>query len=97
MKKIDSEKVNGFVDRFNLVVMFVTAAVLCLFSPRKAAAEMHRALCKRYLYIIERDDIGGSAYRRWMKGNDKMNQADCRKCLDVIRDHFKILIGEVKK
>lgn len=97
MKKIDAEKVNVIVDRINLVVLFISAAVISLFNPRKAAAELHRALCKRYLYIIERDDIGDGAYKRWMKGNDKMNQADCRKCLNVIRDHFKILIGEVKK
>jgi hypothetical protein len=32
-----------------------------------------------------------------MRGNDKMNQADSRKCINVIRDYFKIVIGEVKK
>lgn len=98
MKKINANKSgNWFNVRCGDFLMFQLAAFSCLFLHKKTVSKIHNKLMSRYMYIIERSDIGEGTYKRWLKSHgDRLNQSDCRKLLSIIRGYFKILIGEVK-
>jgi hypothetical protein len=104
MKKLDFDQGRGFKSkvvrffrRFLDCFIYLVAALLCLVAPRLVSNAVHNELRRRYFYVLERDDIGDSAWKRWQKGKgDKLNQADSRKICNVIREYFNIAIGEVK-
>ena len=91
MKKSSTKKKRIIADRIVGFARYQYAAIRSLIMPNSTDNHIHNQLTSKFVYMIQRDDIGDGAYNRWSrKGGKGMNQSDCRKVIRVIRNHVNV-------